>query len=92
MSGPTLDRVASMCDEMLRRGVPAHIVQPTIEWIDAQRNRVHDGAVFRSHLYSAQPCASQFATHTFELRCVYCRKAYEDGEQIGALNSCPGAS
>lgn len=32
----TLDRVAMLCDELLRRGVPAEAVQPIVDWIDEQ--------------------------------------------------------
>lgn len=37
-SGTILDRVASLCDEMLRRGVPLPVVQPVIDWVYAQRH------------------------------------------------------
>lgn len=37
-SGVTLDRVAMLCDEMLRRGVPLAVVQPLIDWVYAQRH------------------------------------------------------
>lgn len=32
----TLDRVAKLCDELLRRGVPAEAVQPVVDWMDEQ--------------------------------------------------------
>jgi hypothetical protein len=36
MDRMTLDRIAMLCDEMLRRGVPLAVVQPVIDWLDEQ--------------------------------------------------------
>ena len=32
-----LDRVAMLCDELLRRGVPRDAVQPVVDWLNQQR-------------------------------------------------------
>lgn len=31
------DRIAALCDELLRRGVPREVVQPVVDWFDAQQ-------------------------------------------------------
>jgi hypothetical protein len=33
----TFDRIAMLCDELLRRAVPRDRVQPIIDWMDEQR-------------------------------------------------------
>lgn len=30
----TLDRIAALCDELLRRGVPLAVLQPVIDWLE----------------------------------------------------------
>lgn len=36
MNRTTLDRIAMLIDEMLRRGVPKDVVQPIIDWLKDQ--------------------------------------------------------
>lgn len=39
MNKQTLDRIARLCDEMLRRGVPRDVVQHVVDWIMDQQAR-----------------------------------------------------
>ena len=32
----TLDRIAMLCDELLRRGVPREVLKPVLDWLDGQ--------------------------------------------------------
>lgn len=57
------ERVAMLCDELLRRGVPQPAVQPVIDWLDAQRVSMtetpqlgHDGHLWANLTDGRQAC------------------------------------
>lgn len=55
MDQVTRERIAMLCDELLRRRVPRSVVQHVIDWLDAQQRTAPAIADYNGHQWFGVP-------------------------------------
>ena len=73
------ERCAVLCDELIRRGVPAELVRPAAEWLDRNNPALDPGTVSVSYKLHVYRGTDQL------LLCIHCGLPFSDG-----LGPCRG--